>query len=168
MSFYKVFLFILLTFFVTIFPKEGLAESYLKYGVGVFNSASNKFSETKAISLGYRDRLLGPFVYQYGGGIWIDSAGNGRKGSGVFDISIGIEAVSKDLVLRSAHGIATISTPDAYLGGYFPNFVHDLYVGMRDQRGVAIGLSYRHISNAGLMSPNMGRDFLFVDLGIPW
>ena len=154
--------------FTLLFPYRALAESFAKYGIGVYKSAELTAAETKIFSLGFRDDLLGPFVYQYEGGIWFDSAGSGRKTSAFFDAGLGIEVRSGDLVLRSTHGLAFISTPDSYLGGYFPNFNHDLYVGIRDKTGNAIGLSYKHISNAGLMPPNVGRDFITVDLGIPW
>lgn len=164
----KALIFLVALLISILIPHRALAESFYKYGVGVFKSAEVRPSEAKVISLGFRDDLFGPFVYHYEAGLWIDSAGKGRSSSAFFDAEMGVEAVSGDLVLRSTHGLAFISTPDAYIGGYFPNFVHDIYVGIRGKSGNAIGLNYKHLSNAGLMPPNIGRDFISIDVGIPW
>lgn len=56
------------------------------------------------------------------------------------------------------NGIGFISDTDVYLGGHL-EFNHNLYIGIKDKHDKSIGLSYRHISNAGLFMPNVGRDF---------
>lgn len=142
---------------------SALAESFVKFGKGVSNS-----SHSDLISIGFRDKLFDVFVYQYEGGIWLDPSGGGRKTSAILGASLGIEVKSGDLVFRSVHGPSFISTPDAYIGGYFPNFNHDVYLGLRDKNDYSVGVSYKHVSNAGLMPPNLGRDFVSVDIGIPW
>lgn len=153
----------LISFIVIMLPCRSLADSFLKYGTGVINS-----KESKMISTGFRNNLFDSLVYQYEGGIWLDYAEKGRKSSFFFDASAGIEATAGELVLRSTHGIAFISTPDVNIGGYLPNFNHDLYIGIRGKNGNSIGLNYKHISNLGLMPPNIGRDFVSIDLGVPW
>lgn len=164
----KIFVSVLVALLILLAPYRALADSFLKYGIGLSRSAESSASETKMFSLGFRDQLFGGLVYQYEGGMWIDSASKGRMSSAFFDAGIGLEVRSGDLVLRSIHGVAFISTPDSYLGGYFPNFNHDIYVGIKDSNENSIGISYKHISNAGLMPPNVGRNFVSIDLGIPW
>ena len=150
------------------YSKTCLSESFIKIGSGVTSPAGAGAVDVSMTSFGFRDQILGALVYQYEAGLWLDSAGNGRKSSALFNICIGLEVVSGPVVARSVHGPAFISTPDSRLGGYFPNFNHDIYLGLRDRRGNAVGLTYKHVSNAGLMPPNVGRDFLSVDIGIPW
>ena len=47
-------------------------------------------------------------------------------------------------------------------------FGHDTGIGFKDKRGVAVDLSYRHFSNAGLWPPNYGRNFIVMRLTVPW
>jgi hypothetical protein len=65
-------------------------------------------------------------------------------------------------------GPAIITSPDAYLGGMFPQFSETLSIGFKDQRGRAIVGKYTHFSSAGFYQPNVGRDFGSVEASIPW
>lgn len=60
-----------------------------------------------------------------------------------------------DLVL----GIALISNPDELLGSPF-EFTEEIDVGYKN---VSIGV--RHFSNAGIVRPNIGRDYLLLNYG---
>lgn len=158
----------LLALWALMYSTIAQAESFLGYGLGIFGSAQYTPAETKVLTLGYRDDFVFGLKKQWEIGAWFDSAGHGRSGSGIFSYQIGLEVTPGVFVLRSMHGLAYITNPDAYLGGSFPQFNHDIYLGVRDDRDRAIGLKYKHISSAGIFSPNMGRDFMMVELGVPW
>lgn len=143
------------------------AGSYLRYGLGVFGSAEYGAASVKYFGLGHEDRLLGPFIDQYEFGLFADTSGHDRKTSGFGFYSIGVESNPGYFVLRSLFGVGGITSPDAMLGGYF-QFTEDLFLGVRDDRGCMIGINLKHISSAGLSQPNKGRDFLLVQVEIPW
>jgi hypothetical protein len=146
--------------------EEPHKDSFFKYGVGVSNSAKHSRVETKILSIG-RQTPLGPYlIHQVELGVWADSAGDGRTGSGFADYSVGVNVNVGRIYTQVLWGFAGITTPDAYLGGNFM-FNQDLSLGVRDTRGVAVGLNYKHISSAGIFMPNIGRDFGQVRVSIP-
>lgn len=147
-------------------PKVANAGTFGRYGLGVFNSAQYSRGETKLFSLGYEQDWVGPFIYQYEAGMYNDT-GPGRGASGFGNISAGVEVAPGYLILRSLWGVGAITTPDDMLGGWF-QFNQDFLIGLRDITGNMIGLDYKHISSAGIYSPNRGRDFLVVQVEIPW
>lgn len=141
------------------------AGSFGRYGVGAFNSAEHSKAETKVFSLGYEDEVIGPMIKQVEAGLWVDATGNGRRSSGFASYSIGVECSPGSLVLRTLWGVGAITSPDAFLGGWF-QFNQDLLLGFKDSRGTVFGLNYKHLSSAGIYSPNKGRDFLVVQAEI--
>lgn len=122
---------------------------------------------TKVFSLGYEDEWIGPFIHQYEFGLFADASGHDRKSSGFGFYSVGVEVDPGYMVLRSLWGIGLISTPDSMLGGMF-QFTQDFLVGLRGKNGNTIGIDYKHISSAGIEIPNKGRDFMTIQVEIPW
>lgn len=145
---------------------DGYPEDYASFAVGVANSGKASLTETKLFNFGHRDKFLFGLSYQYEVGGWIDIAGQGRKGSGYGAYQIGVET-DGPIFARVMVGPALITTPDAYLGGAF-NFTEDFYLGLSGKNGNTIGVLYKHVSNAGLEPPNMGRDFAGVTVSIPF
>lgn len=141
--------------------------SFGKYGVGIFGSAEYGRAETKVFSLGYEEEWFGPFIHQYELGLFADQGQDGRKSSGFGFYSAGVEVNPGYLVIRSLWGVGIITSPDTMLGGNF-QFTQDFLVGVRDNKNNMIGLVYKHISSAGLELPNKGRDFLTLQVEIPW
>lgn len=148
-------------------PQVSSAGTLFRYGIGIFNSAEYGTAETKVFTLGYEEELFGPFIKQYEVGVYADQGGNGRSSSGFGSVSLGIEVNPGYFVLRSLWGIGAITNPDSMLGGWF-QFNQDLLFGVRDNRGNMMGLNYKHISSAGIYIPNAGRDFITIQLEIPW
>jgi hypothetical protein len=140
---------------------------YGRYGLGVFNSAQTRPTETREISLGYVDQWFGPLIKQIEVGGWADSAGHGRHSSGFGSISTGIDSKPGYLVLRFTTGLSMITSPDEMLGGRF-QFNQDFLMGFADKRKHIIGISYKHISSAGIYEPNKGRDMISLYMEIPW
>ncbi len=139
-------------------------EVYTGAMVGVFNSGKKSLSETKFVNLGVRQDIIPGLVQQFEGGGWVDIAGDGRKDSLYGAYQLGVEA-SHIVTARVMAGPAIVTTPDAMLGGPFA-FTEDFFLGIRGDEGATVGLKYKHISNAGLEPPNVGRDFMGVEAAI--
>jgi hypothetical protein len=143
-------------------------EGFMSFGIGVFNSAKKSRGETKVFNMGYRPDLIDGIYWQHKIGFWGDGAHDGRKSSLYVSTGPGLKVDLAPVEIRAGYGIGAISTPDAYLGGHIPQFQGELYIGLRDRRGNGIGLQYEHISSAGLVMPNKGRDFLVIQLSQKW
>lgn len=144
--------------------------AFVGFGLGAFNSAKGGPAEVKYGQVGFRESVLyGLADWQYKVGFWGDGSGDPtRKGSFIVSTGPGWNVVFDPIEIRVGTGLAVISTPDSYLGGRFPQFDSELYLGVRDSAGRAVGFKYEHVSSAGLVSPNKGRDFLLLEIGLGW
>ena len=143
------------------------ADIGLRYGLGVFKSAVDSPTEVKIFGLSYTEKLGKSFFVKTEVGYFVDSSSSSsRKSSAYGNTSLGLEVSPSFLLMRASHGLAVISTPDSYLGRRFPQFATDLFFGLKDSNGSAIGISYKHISSAGIVMPNQGRDFLTMEYSI--
>lgn len=144
-------------------------ETFFGYGLGVFHSAKNAPTEVKSINLGYRGELYNGFYWQFKGGYWSDTSGDAnRRSSFYFSTGPSILVDLRPIEIRTGIGLAAITNPDGYLGGTFPQFNEELYLGVRDKNGIGIGAKYEHISSGGLVKPNQGRDFILLELSTKW
>lgn len=144
-------------------------ETFGSYGLGAFNSAKNSAAEVKVANLGYRAEIYNGFYWQFKGGYWGEGSGDPtRKSSFYASTGPGLTIDLRPVELRSGWGICAISNPDSYLGGRFPQFNGELYVGLRDKHDNGLGVKYEHISSAGLITPNDGRDFYILELSQKW
>lgn len=144
-------------------------EAFLSYGVGTFASARDSGAETKVINGGYRLELINGFYWQFKSGYWKDMSGDPtRKDSLYFSTGPTMLIDLRPVEIRTGIGLSGITNPDSYLGGYFPQFNEELYVGGRDKNGNGIGVKYEHISSAGIIQPNVGRDFLILEISTKW
>jgi hypothetical protein len=148
------------------FPLKSLASegSFLKYSV----SASDKFATQKGLSFGYQEEILFLDV-KWEAGFWADNSGRqGAKSSAFGSYSVGLEPTVGSFYVNFFQGVGLITHPDTVLGGPF-QFFEDIGLGIRDlERGISIGLQYKHISSAGIFQPNLGRDTFGIQLMIPW
>lgn len=153
----------------TVAPTSSMAKSSLsgrgsqiRYGIGIGNSG-----KASIISGGYVDDIIGPLVQQYEfGAYFVPTNIMGAKSSAFGGYSIGLDTRPDNVVIRATSGVAIVTSPDAVLGGPI-QFNHDLFLGVNDSSS-SIGLCYKHISSAGIYSPNLGRDFLMVQASISW
>jgi hypothetical protein len=143
------------------FAEEGY---FLKYIV----SAKGNPSSQKGVALGHQDDFS-IFQTRYEGGFWIDNTEKqGAKSSAYISGLLGVEPSAGSVYVNLFQGIAAISCPDEVLGGPL-QFVEEVGIGIRDQeKKVAVGLFYKHFSSAGIFMPNLGRDFIGVQVMIPW
>lgn len=145
---------------------EGHADEYATAAVGIANSGKDSHAETKFVNVGHRSPLALGLTYQYELGGWVDIAGDGRKSSGYGAFQLGVET-DGPVFARVMAGPALITSPDAYLGGVL-NFTEDFFAGLHGPNGNSVGVLYKHISNAGLEPPNVGRDLAGVQISIPF
>ena len=142
-------------------------EIFLSYGLGAFNSSASLPSPT--INGGYRYELYNGFYWHLTGGYWKDNSTDPtRKSSAYFSTGPGLLVDLNPVEIRNSVGLAAITNPDGYLGGSFPEFNEEIYVGLRDRHGNGIGVKYDHISSAGIYQPNIGRDFIMLEVSSKW
>ena len=144
-------------------------EAFIGYGVGIFNDSNYFLGQNKYIDVGYRSFMWDGFYWSFKGGYEGEGSPDIGRKSGFFASSgPGLEIDLQPLELRSGWGLAMISTPDSQLGGYFPQFNGTASIGLRDKHGDGIALEYNHISSAGFVNPNIGRDFMILELSQKW
>lgn len=139
------------------------------YGLGVFNSAKVSPTELKVANLAYRLELYNGIYWQTKVGYWGDGSGDPNRHSSFYlSTGPGLLVDLNPVELRSGWGLTAINRADSYLGGVFPQFNGEVYAGLRDKKGDGMGLKYEHISSAGLITPNLGRDFLMIEMSTRW
>ena len=144
--------------------------SFSRFGVGLKTYDSKSWGDVKTLNFGYQDEFSGAlswFDYKLEVGGWVDNANNGRKSGGFAGSSIGVEPRVGVFYINAFFGAAAVFPTDAMLGSTF-QFMEDIGLGVGDQRGVRVGVNYKHLSNAGLWLPNRGRDFFTVQVQLPW
>ncbi len=139
------------------------AQDFFDGGIGVFNSGKNSLSETKMLTVGEQGTLIGALKDRVTVGGWLDNAGGGKSDSAVASGQLGFEVNRDGTVFGIFTGPAAISTPDILLGGRF-QFMDDIHYGIQDTHGRYVGVMYRHLSSAGIETPNVGRDVVGLEL----
>ena len=138
-----------------------------KYGLGIMVPDSRSVAEVKLFSLGYQhDYWKDLLLAQYELGVFADAHGENRKSSGYIAASTGIRVSPGAVYAEVLWGVALITSPDSMLSTVY-EFTNDTVIGLRDSRGRAFGIGYKHFSNAGIKLPNKGRDFILVHLQFP-
>lgn len=130
-------------------------DSFIGFGVGVFNSPI----KVKTLYGGLQEDLYGPFKLKYTLGGWDKTI--------FVTPQLGYEVFSGGIYASVCFGPALISRPDSFLGGHF-QFVEDAHFGILDVQKNQIGVFYRHVSSAGIYNPNVGRDFMGLDIKFPF
>lgn len=144
-------------------------EAFFSFGIGAANSAKEHTGEVKMGNFGLREEIYQGIYLQYKVGYFGDGSGDPTRNSSLYgSVGPGMLIDLRPVEIRAGYGLAAISTPDSYLGGRFPQFQGELYLGLRDHRGNGIGVQYEHISSAGIVTPNQGRDFIVLQLSQQW
>jgi len=137
--------------------------TFFKYGVGL----NEDIKTVKTFTLGYQAPLFAIFDYQLEGGMFNDS----KQTQGLIafsNVSIGVSTfTTSGIYAKIFFGPALISQTDTRLSSIF-EFNHDLEFGFVDKKGLSIGVNYKHMSNAGIVLPNYGRDLLLLKIQFPW
>jgi hypothetical protein len=136
-------------------------------GLGIFSTEGHSLSQTKFLKIGVQEDLWYALKQRFDGGFWLDTRGDGRTSSGFMGYQLGFE-VKNDLFVGSIwSGPALISSPDIALGGIV-QFNETIFFGIVDKSGDNIGIAYNHFSSAGLEMPNLGKDFIGLEIRFPY
>lgn len=149
---------IFLLLFITSIANAQDDQAIVDVGVGMGNSDG-----TRMLTLGIQEDLWGALKQRAVVGGWIDNSGNGHNGSPLVSGQLGFEVNNNGLVIGVFTGPAIVFIPDTLLGGPF-QFMSDIHLGIQDLSSNYIGVMYRHISSAGIESPNIGRDIIGLEI----
>lgn len=164
----KKSVFALLLFFGV---KDCYSAAFAQWGIASEHPSKN-LSAVKFVEFG-KSGEEGKLAYTVGAGGWSDNTGykaeseirNGYKTSThsslFLESLIGVEPKSEHFYINYKLGPAIITHTDALLGSNV-QFAHEIGIGMRDSKEVRVGLVIKHFSNAGIVRPNKGRDFIGV------
>jgi hypothetical protein len=150
--------------FFTLFPKCSVADEIsFKYGLGLLSYQAT--SAIKTFSLRNDRPLYRSIGDAFELGVWTDTGKDkGRSSSAFASYQLGVTPESEHLFVSAHWGAGLITATDSQLGGNF-QFFQDLCGGFKDDL-TRVGVCYKHVSSAGIESPNKGRDFLLLKIGI--
>lgn len=135
-------------------------EYILRFG-GMLNQPT--LVQNKLVSLAYSGPISTIFDYQIEGGWFVDN--NVNKKTLFISPTVGFNTTSGSLYLGIFFGPSLVSNTDSYLSTPY-EFHTNFEVGFRDpKKGTDIGVGFKHMSNAGIVGPNLGRDFLYIKIG---
>lgn len=137
--------------------------TFVKYHV----QAVDNPSDVKSISFGQQSDLFSFAQKKWEVGYFVDRRPGARSSAYGF-VGVGVEPTAGSLYVNFFQSVGGISSPDSYLGGRF-QFMEEVGIGIKDkEKKTSVGLLYKHISSAGLNRPNKGRDFIGIQVSIPW
>ncbi len=140
---------------------------FIQWGIASEHPSENR-SAIKFIETGVSGEY-GRMAYTLGLGGWSDSSGYKVKAenwtspevsnSAFVEMLMGVEPYADRFYMTYKAGPAIITNTDCLLGSNI-QVAHEFGLGMKDLRGVKVGLVLKHFSNAGIVKPNVGRDFI--------
>lgn len=151
---------ILLVLFFSSFARADLVTS-IGVGKGIMEGHGTPFERVGI--LGYQFNA-GDFFVRPQAGYFLDVSGQ-NKSSIIASTLFGVRAVSQvGPELHLAVGPAYLQHPDGILGGHF-QFNLEGGVGLLSKDGKTyVGAAWEHFSSAGFEMPNLGRDFIVLQV----
>ena len=139
-----------------------LSSSALAGGVYIKGGVSNVPGDpTRAGFFGYQANINSLFFYQLELGGYVADQGATR---GIASTTAGIQYFTPfKLYTKLSSGPAFLTASDSRLGGML-QFNTDLEIGVQVSDRITVGFDYKHLSNANITIPNLGRDFLMLKL----
>lgn len=136
-------------------------------GLGTFGTEGSSLSQVKFAKMGIQEDLWYALKQRFNGGGWLDSRGDGRTGSAFAGYQLGYEVSNSAFQASVFSGPCLITSPDSALGGIV-QFNETIFFGIVDKDYDSIGVVYNHFSSAGLETPNLGRDFIGLEIKFPF
>lgn len=148
----------------TLFCLTSRADDYsFKYGMGLQDAKPT--GDIKYFSLRHEQHEVYALHSAREAGLWVDNLGNGRRNAAFGKYQLGVKPGNETGVYAKAFwGVQLQSSIDSRLGGY-AEFSQDAGLGIRDETSF-VEAGYTHVSSAGIFSPNYGRDFLNLSMGV--
>ncbi len=138
-------------------------ELLLDAGLGAFSTEGYSLSQVKFAKIGLQEDLWYSLKQRFNVGGWLDNRGQGRTSSAFGGYQIGFDVQNDVFEASVFSGPSLISSPDVALGG-IAQFNETVFFGIKDKAGETIGMAYNHFSSAGLEMPNMGKDFMCLEI----
>lgn len=127
-----------------------------RMGQGVTNTCKSAL-----YSVGFEKDFKDSITYRLDFGAWTD-VGLNRRGAPFSSVLIGKRAGEyTSLNFTAMVGILIMGSPDSALALPF-NFTEEVALGYQQ-----VSVGYKHVSNAGIKEPNLGRDYVFLNLTFP-
>jgi hypothetical protein len=136
-------------------------------GLGILNTEGSGLSQVKFAKFGLQEDLWGALKQRFNAGVWLDSRGDGHSSSTFSGYQLGFEVSNEVLQASIFSGPNLISSPDVALGGMF-QMNESIFLGIKDSDCNSIGIVYNHFSSAGIEQPNLGKDFLGLEIKFPF
>ncbi len=135
--------------------------------LGVFNTKGSSLSQDKFAKLGVQEDLWFALKQRFNVGGWLDNRGPNYANTAFGGYQLGFE-VSNDVLQASIWtGPTLLTATDSQLGGLF-QFNETIFFGIKDRDYESIGIVYNHFSSAGIENPNIGRDFMGLEIKMPF
>ncbi len=151
-------LFATLALSVLPFPGAPGDSTTLRMGTDLTHYAN----ETSMYSVGFQHFEANGLGYKLDAGGWTESASD-RKSAPFGSVLVGKRFGSVNGInMTNLIGVAVIGIPDSALSTTF-QFTEEAAVGYK-----AVGLGYKHFSNAGIKEPNHGRDYIYLNFAFPF
>jgi len=127
----------------------------IRSGTGISNTRTSRI-----FALTFEKSLRDNWHYRAGGGFWIDNRPN-KNSTYYGEFLIGKQAGDFDgFHLALDVGFLWMTATDDLLGSHY-QLTEELTIGYK-----SIDFTYKHISNAGIIRPNIGRDYILLNLRI--
>lgn len=140
---------------------------FIDAGLGTFSTEGTSLSQVKFAKVGVQEDIWYALKQRFNGGGWMDTRGNGHTSSAFAGYQLGFAVPNDTFEMSIFSGPTLISSPDVALGGVF-QFNETIFFGIRDKDNESIGIAYNHFSSAGIESPNIGRDFMCLEIKFPF
>ncbi len=138
----------------------------VQYGLGIGDVSDGEVfnGSEKSLNVGYYNKLNKVLGWDVHGGILTD----GDITSGYVFLQFGSVLHPFDwMYVDHYFGPGFLTKSNSKLTGHLQFSMH-MGIGWRDPvKGTTIGMNWKHVSNAGIQSPNKGMDFLLIQVGIP-
>ena len=130
-----------------------------------FRYAANQELTVKSFSIGETFNAYFLNHKLEAGGLWDNRGTNGFNP--YFAIGTGVAPQLGKVFLEFHQSIAAFSNPDGtYMSSHF-EFMEDLGIGFRGKRDESLVFGYKHISNGGVVPPNLGVDLFNMSVRFP-
>lgn len=142
-------------------------EVIMDVGLGAFDTRSDNISQVKLAKVGIQEDVWYNLKQRFNVGGWVDQRGQGFGNSAFAGYQLGFDVRNDVFDASIFSGPTLISGTDELLGGHF-QFNETMFLGIVDKNDNAIGIAWNHFSSAGLEMPNLGRDFLGLEIKFPF
>jgi len=97
----------------------------------------------------------------------LEFRGESYSSAALAGYQVGFEVTNEIFQMSVWTGPTLVSATDSDLGSYF-EFNETIFFGIIDKYTNSIGIAYNHFSDAGLTQINRGRDYIGLEIKMPF